>query len=97
MLKLNPITAFMKMHANFQKIILIRVFSFKYIFPIKYKIPILDLMTVFHLKGYNTVACEIDNVRNYLLTRNVSMGHRCPRYSQIRINRELSLTKGTNS
>ena len=34
----------MKMHANFQKIFLIRVFWFEYIFPIKYKIRILDLM-----------------------------------------------------
>ena len=25
------------------------------------------------------------------------MGHRCPHYCQIRINRELSLTKGNNS
>ena len=30
-------------------------------------------------------------------TRNVSMGHGCPRYCQIRINRALSLTKGHNS
>ena len=30
-------------------------------------------------------------------TRNVSMGHRCPRYCQICINKELSLTKGNNS
>ena len=30
-------------------------------------------------------------------TRNVSMGHGCPRYRQIRINRALSLTKGHNS
>ena len=44
MLKFHPITAFMKMHANFQKIFSIRVFWFRYIFPIKYKIPILDLM-----------------------------------------------------
>ena len=28
------------------------------------------------------------------VTRNVSMGHGCPRYCQIRINRALSLTKG---
>ena len=42
-LKFHPITAFMKMHANFQKIFLIRVFWFKYIFPIKYEIRILDL------------------------------------------------------
>ena len=34
----------MKMHASFQNIFLIRVFWFKYIFPIKYKIRILDLM-----------------------------------------------------
>ena len=32
-----------------------------------------------------------------LITRNVSMGHGCPRYGQIRINRALSLTKGHNS
>ena len=30
-------------------------------------------------------------------TRNVSMGHGCPRYCQIRINRTLSLTKSHNS
>ena len=30
-------------------------------------------------------------------TRNVSMGHGCPRLCQIRINRALSLTKGHNS
>ena len=30
-------------------------------------------------------------------TRNVSMGYGCPHYCQIRINRELSLTKGNNS
>ena len=34
----------MKMHAHFQKNILMRVFRFEYIFPIKYKIRILDLM-----------------------------------------------------
>ena len=44
MLKFHPYTAFMKMHANFQKIFLIRIFWFKYIFPIKYKIRILDLV-----------------------------------------------------
>ena len=46
MLKCNPnlITAFMKTHANINKIFLIRVFWFKYIFPIKFKIRILDLM-----------------------------------------------------
>ena len=32
------------MHANLQKIFMIRVFWFKYIFPIKYKICTLDLM-----------------------------------------------------
>ena len=37
-----------------------------------------------------------DNVKA-LITRNVSMGHGCPRYCQIRINRALSLTKGHNS
>ena len=37
MLKFHPITAFMKMHANFKKMFLIRV-------PIKFKIRILDLM-----------------------------------------------------
>ena len=59
MLKFHPITSFMKMHANFQKLFLIRVFWFKYIFTIKYKIRILDLMllpkTVFHLKDYTPV------------------------------------------
>ena len=44
MLKCHPITAFMKTHANFKKIFLIRVFWFKYIFPIKLKIRTLDLM-----------------------------------------------------
>ena len=28
------------------------------------------------------------------ITRNVSIGHGCPRYCQIRVNRALSLTKG---
>ena len=32
-----------------------------------------------------------------LYTRNVSIGHGCPRNCQIRINRELSLTKGNTS
>ena len=44
MLKFHPITALMKMHANFQKIFLIRAYWFKYIIPIKNKIRILDLM-----------------------------------------------------
>ena len=30
-------------------------------------------------------------------TRNVSMGHGCPRFCEIRINRALPLTKGHNS
>ena len=33
----------------------------------------------------------------YWETRNVSIGNGCPRYCQIRINREFSLTKGNNS
>ena len=44
MLKCHPITAFMKTHANFKKIFLIRVFWFKYIFLIKFEIRILDLI-----------------------------------------------------
>ena len=44
MLKCHPITAFMKTHAHFKKIFLIRFFWFKYILPIKFKIRILDLM-----------------------------------------------------
>ena len=44
MLKCHPITAFMKTHANFKKKFPIRVFGFKYIFPIKFKNRILDLM-----------------------------------------------------
>ena len=44
MLKCHPITAFMKTHANFKKIFLIRVFRFKYIFPIKFNNRILYLM-----------------------------------------------------
>ena len=59
MLKFHPITAFMKTFTNFKKLFLVRVFWLKYIFQIKFKIPILDLMllpkTVFHLKGYTTV------------------------------------------
>ena len=42
-----------------QKIFLVRVFWLKFIFRIKFKIPILDLMllpkTVFHFKGYTPV------------------------------------------
>ena len=49
----------MKTYTNFKKIFLVRVFWLKYIFRIKLKIPILDLMllskAVFHLKGYTPV------------------------------------------
>ena len=59
MLKYRPVTAFMKIHANFKNIFLIRFLWFKCIFAIKFKIRILDLMllqkTVFHLTGYTTV------------------------------------------
>ena len=44
MLKCHPITAFMKTYANFKQIFLITFFWFKYIFTIKFKIRILDLM-----------------------------------------------------
>ena len=44
MLNCHPITAFLKTHANLKKIFLIRVLWFKYIFPIKFEISILDLM-----------------------------------------------------
>ena len=43
MLKFHPITAFMKMHANFQNYFWLGFFSLKYLFPIRYKIRILDL------------------------------------------------------
>ena len=50
----------MKTYTNFKKIFLVRVFSFKYIFRIEFKFPILDLKllpkTVFHLTGYATVS-----------------------------------------
>ena len=36
-------------------------------------------------------------LKYFLWIRNVSTGHGCPRYCQIRINRALSLTKGHNS
>ena len=58
------------------------------------------------LKGENTLCSLrfqcwylIYMVKSFILckTRNVSMGHGCPRYCQIRINRALSLTKGHNS
>ena len=44
MLKFHSIPAFMKTYTNFKKIFLVRVFWLKYIFRIKFKIPILDLM-----------------------------------------------------
>ena len=44
MLKFHPIPAFMKTYTNLKKKILVRVFWLKYIFRIKFKIPILDLM-----------------------------------------------------
>ena len=44
MLKFHPIPAFMKTYTNFKKIILVRVFWLKYIFRIKFKILILDLI-----------------------------------------------------
>ena len=44
MLKFHPIPAFMKRYTNFKNIFLVRGFGLKYIFRIKFKIPILDLM-----------------------------------------------------
>ena len=44
MLEFHPFPAFMKTYTNFKKIFLVRVFCLKYIFRIKFKIPILDLM-----------------------------------------------------
>ena len=44
MLKFHPITASMKTYTNFKKIFSVRVFWLKYIFRIKFKIHILDLM-----------------------------------------------------
>ena len=43
MLKFRPIPAFMKTYTNFKKIFLVSIFWLKYIFRIKFKIPILDL------------------------------------------------------
>ena len=49
----------METYKNFKNIFFTRVFCLKFIFQIKFKIPILDLMllpkTVFHLKGYTTI------------------------------------------
>ena len=44
MLKFHLIPAFMKTYTNFKKIFLVRVFWLKYIFRIKLKIPILELI-----------------------------------------------------
>ena len=44
MLKFHPIPALMKTYTNFKKIFLVRVFWLKYIFRIKFKIPILDML-----------------------------------------------------
>ena len=44
MLKLHPIPAFMKTYTNFKKYFWLGLFWLKYIFRIKFKIPILDLM-----------------------------------------------------
>ena len=43
-LKCHPITAFMKTHANLKKYFCLGLFWFKYIFAIKFKIRILDLI-----------------------------------------------------
>ena len=59
MLKLHPIPAFMKTYTNFKKIFLVRVFWLKYIFRMKFKIPVLDLMLLpkksVPFEGYNQV------------------------------------------
>ena len=44
MLKFHPIPALMKTYSNFKKLFLVRFFWIKYIFRIKYRIPILDLV-----------------------------------------------------
>ena len=68
MLKCHPITAFMKMHAKLKKIFWIRVLWFKYIFPIKFKIRILDLMLLlknsvpFEGQYYSNVSIEANSV-----------------------------------
>ena len=63
MLKFHPIPAFMKTYTIFKKIFLARVFCLKFIFRIKFKIPILDLMLLqkklFHLKGYTPVIVNV--------------------------------------
>ena len=61
------------MHANFQKLFLIRVFWFKYIFPIKYKIRILDLMLLpknsvpfegLYFSSQNSLKCSLVALQN---------------------------------
>ena len=53
----------MKQHANFKKIFLIRVFWFEYIFPIKFKIHILDLTLLpknsVPLKDFTTIVLAL--------------------------------------
>ena len=44
MLKFHPIPAFMKTYTNFKKYFWLGFFGKNYIFRIKFKIPILDLM-----------------------------------------------------
>ena len=44
MYKIHPIPANLKKYTNFKKIFFVRIFLLKYIFRIKFKIPILDLM-----------------------------------------------------
>ena len=73
MLKFHPISAFMKMHANFQKNY-IRVFWFKYRFPIKYKIRILDLM----LFPKNSVPFEGLYYSSYLQLLNTGEARKTP-------------------
>ena len=51
----HPITAFVIMYANFKNIFLISVFWFKYIFPIKFQIPIFDKL----LFKKNSVSFEV--------------------------------------
>ena len=56
-----------------------------------------SLMHVYNAEEIKPVREELDEEEDRQTTRNVSMGHGCPRYCQIRINRALSLTKGHNS
>ena len=68
MLKFHPIPAFMKTYTNFKKIFLVRDFWLIYIFRIKCKIPILDLMSLpknsvpfeglYSISNFNSPACH---------------------------------------